>query len=193
MELSLAAYGLNWPAASGTVARFLALIRSWPECLDRRKMPGHLTASAWVVDPTGREVLLTHHRKLDRWVQLGGHADGNQNLPGVARTEAEEEAGAVDLELLSVLDSISPRASAEEWSIFDLDIHPIPPYGVVPAHLHFDVRFAFRSPCRIDPRVSDESYDVQWVPVDALSRFTRERSMLRMAEKWRRYSDRSTR
>lgn len=145
-------------------------------------MPGHLTASAWVCDPSGEYVLLTHHRKLDRWVQLGGHADGDEDLLSVARKEAEEEAGAVDLRQ----EGAGTRRE-EQWSIFDLDIHPIPPYNGVPAHLHFDVRFAFTAPDRARPLVSHESYDVQWVPIHRLDTYTREPSMHRMAAKWRAY------
>lgn len=69
-------------------------------------------------------------------------------------------------------------------AIFDLDIHCIPPINGVPAHLHFDIRFAFSLPRRIEPIVSEESYDVQWVAIPEIRDYTTEPSMLRMAEKW---------
>lgn len=179
-DQALSDYLRRWPDSSGVVKRFQVLMRSWPTCLNRENMPGHLTASAWVTDPTGTEVLLTHHRKLSRWVQLGGHADGDGNLLVVAKTEAREESGATNL--LPIAFSNSGGDSG--WSIFDLDIHPIPPYGSVSAHLHFDVRFAFTSPIRIKPRVSNESIDVLWVKIKEIQEYSSEPSMLRMAQKW---------
>lgn len=156
--------------------RFQALVEHWPGCLSREMLPGHLTASAWVVSPEQEEVLLTHHRKLGTWVQLGGHADDDPCLPAVARREALEESGVDSLMTAFDFDG--------EWTIFDLDIHEIPPYGPVPAHLHYDVRFAFIAPERMEPRVSEESHDVRWVPIRDLSRYTVEESMVRMARRW---------
>lgn len=148
-------------------------------------MPGHLTASAWVADPTGTEVLLTHHRKLRKWVQLGGHADGNADLRTVAETEALEEAGVKNLQPVSFA-PVEDESSA--WHVFDLDIHPIPPHGTVPAHLHFDIRFAFVAPVRSEPQVSYESFDVHWVKVSEINRYSDEVAMRRMAKKWRDFN-----
>jgi hypothetical protein len=97
------------------------------DCFERSCVPGHFTGSAWLVDRTGQRVLLTHHRKLDRWLQLGGHADGDGDLAGVALREAEEESGLTDLVV--------------EPEIFDLDRHVIPARGNEPEHWHYDVRF----------------------------------------------------
>src|SRR4051794_7952145 len=68
-----------------------AFVRQYAECFHRSLAIGHLTGSAWLLDTTGGRVLLTHHRKLDRWIQLGGHADGDPDLLGVALREAREE------------------------------------------------------------------------------------------------------
>ncbi len=189
MTRALRVYERLWPHEKSVVERFARLLKDWPRCLHRDRMPGHLTASAWVCDPEGEHVLFTHHRKLRRWVQLGGHADGEGDLPEVARREAREEAGATELVLCCPAGDAAGDAGpagdpAGEWSIFDLDVHPIPPHGNVPAHLHFDVRFAYVVPRCFDPHVSEESIDVQWVPIRDLDSYTGEQSIRRMAEKW---------
>jgi 8-oxo-dGTP pyrophosphatase MutT (NUDIX family) len=123
-------------------------------------------------------VLLTHHRKLDRWLQLGGHADGDGDLVAVARREAAEEAGVRDLTLAKVRDIV----------IFDVDIHPIPQSEAPGDHEHFDVRFAFIAEKQIDPQISHESHDVHWVALDRVRDYTDDLSVLRMRDKWRGYS-----
>jgi 8-oxo-dGTP pyrophosphatase MutT (NUDIX family) len=146
-------------------------------------MPGHLTASAWVTYPPTDEVLLTHHRKLDKWLQLGGHADGDPDLGRVARTEVLEESGIRELE--SVRPGGAPHLDTGSMpAIFDLDIHEVPAFGGVPAHLHYDVRCAFVAARRSEPVVSHESHDVAWVRLDRLEDYTVEPSMMRMREKW---------
>lgn len=154
------------------VDRVKAFIAAHPDHLQRSQPAGHLTGSAWLADPTGRQVLLTHHRKLGIWVQLGGHADGDPDLLAVALREAHEESG------IRVIDAVSP-------AIFDLDIHPIPARGSEPAHHHYDVRFALRAGERRFV-VGDESHDLAWVTIDRLAEKTTEPSLLRMAAKWRR-------
>jgi 8-oxo-dGTP pyrophosphatase MutT (NUDIX family) len=151
--------------------RFVAFVQAQPRCFERALAVGHVTGSAWIVDRSGARVLLTHHRKLDIWVQPGGHADGDPDIAAVAARESREETG---------LDGLAGDASA----VFDLDIHPIPARGDVPAHEHFDVRFAFRATQSEAFIVSDESHALAWVALDELERFTREPSMLRMREKW---------
>ena len=129
-------------------------------------------------------MLLTHHRKLDIWVQLGGHADGEADVASVARREGLEESGLGSLQLLDC----APGESLQGPGIFDVDIHRIPARKSEPEHLHFDVRYAFQAG-GLDVRVSEESHDLAWVPIDGLDAVTREESMLRMARKWRRLAD----
>jgi 8-oxo-dGTP pyrophosphatase MutT (NUDIX family) len=168
----LARYARRFPEEIAIVERFRYLLTGYPDCCERDCWPGHLTASAWLVDPAGREVLLTHHRKLGAWLQLGGHCDGNPDTAAVAVLEAEEESG-LEVELL--------------WpEILDLDVHAIPPRGADPAHDHFDVRYALVSRSGRAYRVSEESHDLAWVGLDALDRYTREPSLHRMAEKFAR-------
>lgn len=166
----LADYRRRHPVEMEVVGRFEQLLDSHPGCFDRDCWAGHVTGSAWLVDARGTDVLLTHHRKLDIWVQLGGHSDGDPDTPAVARREAEEESGLV----------VEPALPG----IFDLDIHMIPARRSDPEHLHFDVRYAFVTRSGRNYRVSEESHDLAWVPVEELHRYSREESMLRMGRKW---------
>jgi 8-oxo-dGTP pyrophosphatase MutT (NUDIX family) len=170
LKALLRAYRAHHPDEGETVDRFEAFVLVHPDCFERSLTAGHVTGSAWVVDPSGADVLLTHHRKLDLWVQLGGHADGDPDIAAVARREAMEESGIEDLVL-------------DDPAVFDLDVHLIPERRGEPAHFHYDVRFAFRAAHRTF-RVSEESHELAWVPVRELSRVTTEPSMLRMARKW---------
>lgn len=107
--------------------RILAFCDTHPDALYRSCVDGHLTGSALVVDPGAERSLLIHHVKLDRWLQPGGHADGDGNLGSVAWREATEETGLVGLAL------VAPA--------IDVDIHAIPARGDEPEHLHLDLRF----------------------------------------------------
>src|SRR5207253_4326 len=106
--------------------RILAFLDAHPDALHRSCVDGHLTGSALVVDPPSDRALLMHHRKLDKWLQMGGHADGEPDLAAVALAEATEESGIAGLVL--------------EPQPVDLDVHEVHPPGE-PAHLHLDVRF----------------------------------------------------
>ena len=164
-------YGTRWPNEAETVARFVAFVAAHPDCFERHLAEGHVTGSAWVVDRAGTRVLLTHHKKLDMWVQLGGHADGDADVFRVARGEAEEESGLTGL--------------VPVWNhVFDVDVHRIPPRGPVPEHVHWDLRYAFRAAAGETYRVGAESHDLAWVEIGALRAVTSEESMLRMARKW---------
>ena len=164
-------YRVRWKTEAETVRRFLAFLAAHPNAFARELQIGHVTGSAWVVNRAGTHVLLTHHRKLNRWVQLGGHADGDADVFRVARREAEEESGLTDLEPVGA-------------DIFDVDVHEIPARGKMPAHLHWDVRYAFRAAGSEAYRVSAESHDLAWIEIKSIDSVTREESMLRMARKW---------
>ena len=114
-------------------------------------------------------MLLTHHRKLGRWLQPGGHSDGEADTLAVALREAEEESGL--------------PVRAHDDAIFDLDVHPIPALPGEPAHYHFDVRFLVRAE-HDRFRISAESHALKWVPAEGLGALTNEESVLRMAQKW---------
>jgi 8-oxo-dGTP pyrophosphatase MutT (NUDIX family) len=137
----------------------------------REQADGHFTGSAWLVDGSGERVLLTHHRKLNRWLQLGGHADGDSDLASVALREATEESGLTGL--------------CVEPDIFDVDRHWIPERANEPGHWHYDVRYIVRSSANEMFAVGDESLDLAWVSVEALATSNdTDESLRRMAHKW---------
>jgi 8-oxo-dGTP pyrophosphatase MutT (NUDIX family) len=165
-------YAERHPEEQSTSSRFLDFVQANERCFERNLWAGHVTGSAWLVDASGGSVLLTHHRKLGRWLQLGGHSDGNPEPLEVALREATEESG------------LAVRPLSPE--VFDLDIHEIPARKTDPAHYHFDVRFALQVEGSEEFRVSSESLDLAWVPIDRLEDYSTEESMLRMARKWLR-------
>ena len=140
-------------------------------CFSKSNREGHFTGSAWVVSPDKEYILMTHHRKLRMWLQLGGHADGEQNLFKVALREAEEESG--------IRSFISLNKE-----IFDVDIHKIPPGRDSIAHTHYDVRFLLEAdPVSSKITVSEESYDVAWIPIQKVLDLNSEPSIERMLKK----------
>lgn len=145
------------------------LIVSEPRCFDNDCWRGHITGSAWVLSRDARQCVLILHRKLGKWLQPGGHSDGSEDTWGVALREAEEETG------------LTPTLASD--GIFDLDIHEIPARGGDPAHLHFDVRFVMWAAASKEPRASSESNAIAWVPLEAVSCYTNEESVLRMVRK----------
>lgn len=168
--VALEQYLQRHPDEQHTVEQLRSFVEREPACFERTTAEGHITGSAWVVDDDGASALLTHHRKLNRWLQLGGHADGNTRVWEVALKEAQEESGIEDCLLIST-------------DIFDVDIHVIPARGSDPEHLHYDVRYCIRAAHR-KYVVSHESHDLAWVFVHEIEQFTTEESMLRMARKW---------
>lgn len=172
-------YHARFPEESATVSRFRRFVQDHVACFERTLEAGHVTGSAWVLDPSGACVLLTHHRKLGRWLQLGGHADGDSDVLRVALREAEEESGL----------AVAAVASEGRAQILDLDIHRIPERrgrrGLEPAHEHYDVRFALRA-ASADFHVSEESLELAWVALDELGRYEVDSSVRRMAAKWLR-------
>jgi 8-oxo-dGTP pyrophosphatase MutT (NUDIX family) len=137
---------------------------------ERSHASGHVTASAWIVDPARTHAVLLHHRKLDRWLQLGGHVDGDPDVRGAALREAREESGLRTL-----------RALGEQ--IYDIDVHRIPARGEESAHDHHDLRFAFEADPR-EPLVRNaESHDVRWIVLADLEQYAIDDSVRRLARK----------
>jgi 8-oxo-dGTP pyrophosphatase MutT (NUDIX family) len=133
---------------------FLGFVAARPDACQRSCVPGHLTASAILLDATGSRVLLTLHPRVGAWLQLGGHCEpSDHTLVGAALREAAEESGIDGL-------TIEPTP-------IHLDVHPITCSLGVPTR-HFDVRFLVRAPLGAQPVRSAESIDLQWWPVDAL-------------------------
>jgi 8-oxo-dGTP pyrophosphatase MutT (NUDIX family) len=144
------------PSAAQAAVRdeIVAWIARYPRDIHlRTRLEGHLTASALVVDASGGRALLTHHRKLGRWLQLGGHCDGDANLARVALREAIEESGISDL-------AVDPVP-------IDVDVHPIPARAGEPEHLHLDVRFLVVAPHGARAERTRESVELGWfLPAD---------------------------
>ena len=164
-------YQTRWPGESDVVAHFLELLADPADPFRRERLAGHFTASAWLVDRGGTRTLLTHHRKLGLWLQLGGHCDGERDLAVAALKEAEEESGLAGLSI--------------ERELFDLDRHWIPEHKGVPAHWHYDARFVVRAGVDEVFSVSDESHDLAWRDIAMLAADEgADPSVRRMARKW---------
>jgi 8-oxo-dGTP pyrophosphatase MutT (NUDIX family) len=172
---ALSAYRHRWPGEAATVAAFASLLctheGTGADPFRRERLAGHFTGSAWLVDRSGTRVLLTHHRKLGRWLQPGGHADGDRDLACVALREAVEETGLAGLRLAP--------------AIFDIDRHRIPAHGEVPEHWHYDVRYAVHAGEDEAFVVSAESHALAWRDIESIAEDTdADGSLRRMARKW---------
>lgn len=165
------AFAQQWPEQASTAREFARFLGSADDVFRRSHGFGHFTGSSWLVSADGQRVLLTHHRKLDRWLQLGGHADGEEDLARVALVEAEEESGLSGLVL--------------EGGIFDLDRHLIPARKADPDHYHYDVRYVVRASGSEDYVVGDESHDLAWRPIiELVDEPGLDDSVRRMALRW---------
>lgn len=166
----LTQYTSNFEIENLYKEKFLNLLQH-ERAFHRDHLPGHITGSVWIVDETFSHALLTHHAKLNKWLQPGGHADGDEDVRRVALREGNEETGVTQFKsLLS--------------TIFDIDIHAIPERKDFPAHDHYDVRFVVQA-SKTDPLIiTEESHDLRWVPLSEIAAITNNNeSMLRMAEK----------
>ena len=146
------------------------LERHGAAAFERATVAGHITASAWIVDPGRDRALLLHHRKLDRWLQPGGHVDGDPDVHGAALREAREESGLRSLRALGA-------------GIYDIDVHRIPERGDEPAHDHYDLRFAFEADPSEAPQGNEESHAVRWIALRDLDGYAIDDSVRRLALK----------
>lgn len=167
--LALEQYQTNYKEEMDFVSSFLFLLKH-KGAYQRTHLPGHITGSAWIVDHKREFVLLTHHAKLNKWLQPGGHADGDEHVLNVALREAEEETGVKNFKLLLS-------------GIFDIDIHPIPARKDFGAHDHYDVRFLLEADKKDKLVITEESHDLAWVPLKDLMKYNDSASLQRMAEK----------
>lgn len=165
----LRSFAPEHPQAS-TVARIVAEIdRHGAAAALRGTAPGHLTGSALVVDAERCRLLLMLHTKLRRWLQPGGHADGDLELAGVALREATEETG---IEGLAVL-----------VPAVDVDVHEVDHGDALGRHLHLDVRFVVAAPPGAEVRGNHESTDLRWVTLPELRSLADEEGLVALAER----------
>ena len=163
--------GLYCPADAEDTQRWDALsafVETGGDVYGRDPAEDHVTGSAFVLSPDQGSVLLTHHAKLDMWLQLGGHCDGIADVPFVALKEAYEESG---------LRRIRPVGNPRQ--VLDIDIQTIPANAREPKHLHYDVRYLFVA-TDWTVTVSAESKALRWVPLGELATYAVNDSVLRL-------------
>jgi 8-oxo-dGTP pyrophosphatase MutT (NUDIX family) len=183
-------YLSNWCGASSpwnvdaeeqahTAKRIAHLIENEPRAAMRDCFPAHLTGSAFVLNEACDAAALIFHRKIQKWMQPGGHADGDFLLERVAWREAFEETGLEGLRFVRL-----PGGAKDSPLLpFDVDIHLIPEHGSVPEHYHFDVRYLLVAKASSRFFQTDEVGGIEWIPLSRVAALTGERSVLRMVEK----------
>lgn len=165
-----------------TWQRFEAFVASEPQCFERSCPTGHVTGSALITNAAMDKVLLTLHAKLGKWLQLGGHSDGDAWTHRVAWREGCEESGLEELKFADWSPEDDIKAIPRP---FDLDIHLIPARHKESAHWHFDARYLLIADDRLPLAITDESHQLRWFTLEEAEKVTQERSMLRQFEKLR--------
>ena len=177
-------YKDNFTDQKEVVENFYKFVDSNPNCFSRENLEGHITGSSFVVNKNFTKVLFTYHAKLHRWLQLGGHADGEIIIQQVALKEAQEESGMEQFQFVDILNfpKLVSTDKCLEVIPFDLDIHLIPQRKNEPEHYHYDVRFILRAE-EEDFKISAESLDLKWLELSEISNYTSEKSTLRQVKK----------
>jgi 8-oxo-dGTP pyrophosphatase MutT (NUDIX family) len=167
---SIKKYSTAFPEEEKFKNEFLTLL-DHPRSFHRDHLPGHITGSSWIVNENFSRVLMIFHAKLNRWLQPGGHADGQEDVANVALREAVEETG------ITKFINLLP-------SFFDLDIHAIPTRKDFPEHYHYDIRFLLQASESEKLMISDESVDLRWVDIGDIDALTKNnQSIARMVAK----------
>lgn len=154
------------------VRRTLQFVRNHTNCFDRTLLHGHVTGSAWVLNPARTHTLMMHHRKIGLWLQPGGHADGDPDVLQVVLKETSEESG-IPLSRISLIDE----------DVFDVDIHTVYPSQFDDRHEHFDVRFLLEIDDHLEIPGNTESHQIGWIALDEVSHFNNALSLRRMVQK----------
>ena len=149
--------------------RFIDFVEKNENCFERHLLIGHITASAFIFDPQNHKTLLLHHKKLNKWLQPGGHCDGEKDTLSVAIKEVYEETGLI-------IENFRQK-------VFDLDIHTIPENKGVPEHEHFDVRYLLLADSEIPLVQNHETNELKWVDLSDMENYTTEESLVRMKNK----------
>lgn len=157
------------------IDRMVAFIKAHDNPMDQKLEVGHLTGSAWIVNLERTKALMTHHTKLNMWLQLGGHAEEKDaSIKDTALREAKEESGLRSISLISN-------------DILSVDIHMIPERKGFPDHYHYDVQFLLEADEKESLAITEESQDLKWIPLDQVLNYNNELSIIRMNEKSQRY------
>ena len=164
----LSAFSSRYESELDARDRMMSLLDSSQALSRYHYEPGHITASGFVLDPTGTAVALVDHPKIGKWLQPGGHVEPEDaDLESAARREVEEEIGLTNLLSLGM---------------FDLDIHTFPDQADQPTHLHFDVRYAFRSE---SAAIHAGEHEAAWIPLTEIGHWNDETSVVRPVAKLR--------
>ncbi|MBN2795542.1 MAG: NUDIX hydrolase [Clostridia bacterium] len=166
-------YKTDFNEENEMVHQTIDYLRQTDDYLGKINPKGHITGSAWIISKDRKKALLTHHFKLNKWLQLGGHTELNETVIKSAEREGVEESGLKSLKLL-------------HEDIFDVDVHLIPERKGVDAHYHYDIRFLFEADANELIEVSDESHDVKWVDLENINDYSNSQSIIRMVNKTRR-------
>lgn len=152
------------------VAFINKFVAEHPRYWSRATLAGHTTASAWITNADDSKAVLLHHKKLDIWVQPGGHVDdADATIVAASLREASEETGLTGLQLARP-------------GLFDVDVHAIPERKNEPKHWHLDLRFWFRAENETLV-LSEESNELRWLSRAEVEALTDEESVLRMMRK----------
>ncbi len=157
--------------------KIIAFLAQNPAFYQRTTLSGHVTGSAWIVSADFKKALLIHHKKLNIWIQPGGHADDtDESLLHTAAREAAEECGVA--------------VAALQNQIFDVDVHFIPQKNEVPGHFHYDFRYIFVADEKAKKTIdTTEINDAQWVDIESLIHENTAQSIRRMAIKTKQLQD----
>jgi 8-oxo-dGTP pyrophosphatase MutT (NUDIX family) len=144
-------------------------VESIPACFERSHLAGHMVSGALVLNQAHTHMVLLNHVKLQRWLQPGGHADGDVNMLRVAQKEVWEETGLATTPILT--------------TIFDVDAHLIPARTDTPQHWHYETRFLLEALNDEALQGNAESQSVKWVALADVPNYTTEESVLRMVQR----------
>jgi len=159
------------PEEIGYKKTIIDFITQYDQCFERTLEIGHITASSWLLNKSGTHALLMHHAKLNMWVQLGGHCDGDPDVLAVAIKEAQEESGIMGIKPINT-------------TIFDIDVHLIPANSREKEHYHYDIRFLLQVTSDEPVIQNSESKALSWFNKNVLELPTNELSVVRMFKKW---------
>lgn len=175
LHVGLSNYHSKYKEEIASKAKMLEFLNSYENPFNRQLAVGHFTASAFLLNSDKTKFLLMHHAKLGKWLQPGGHCDGNSNVLAVAIKEAQEESGIPDIQLVST-------------QIYDIDVHFIPANEREPGHYHYDVRFLLKTINNDSFTINSEAKELKWlefvteIPVE----IALDNSVMRMIKKFRR-------